>query len=1101
MDDPCIIASPPAESRNISSPRTIQKDGTACTSLPPVVPCAVMNDWENNQLLHRNRLPARAWFLHHPDPESARSGESPWCICLDGLWKFRWDPAPVSAPVDFFETGFDDSGWDAIEVPSCWQMKGYGRPQYTNVQYPFPVDPPRVPSENPTGTYRTDFTLPEDWRTRRTVVRFDGVDSCFCLWVNGRPAGMSKGSRLPAEFDVTGLVHEGRNAIAVQVLQWSDGSYIEDQDMWWLSGIFRSVRVISVPWVSVGDFAASTAFDHAYRDADLTLDVKVDSAREGRFEGSIRLELFDENGSPIAASPVQSTVRADGEGSHIARLSAHVTAPSPWSAESPVLFTFVLSLMDSAGHVVDSAASRIGFRTVEISEGNIRVNGKRIMFKGVNRHEHHPDFGRSVPWDAMVRDVQLMKQHNINAVRTSHYPDDPRFYDLCDEYGLYVIDEADLECHGMEHVGDVSRLSSDPAWEAAYVDRVVRMVERDKNHPCVILWSLGNESGFGRNHAAMAAAARALDPRRPIHYEGDGDAAVSDVMSQMYTPVDGVIEAGKGRAVKRDGSPVAAKGKPFILCEYAHAMGNGPGGLKEYWEAFYSSPVLQGGFVWEWLDHGIRRRLPDGREYFAYGGDFGDDPHDGNFVIDGLLFPDRTPSPGLIEYKKAIEPVVVRARDLAHGRFSLTNRFDFLDLSHLALAWDIEAEGKMIASGRANVPIVAAGASEELIVPYRLPRAPEPGVEYWLNIRFLLAASTAWAPAGHELAWAQFELPLQSAADSTGAPGAAVASGTAAAPGATGPGAAGRRTRAPQNVLQLNRRGPVLEVTGTNFKLDFDIARGRMGAMDYRGKRIVELGPRLTFWRATTDNDRALWGPSRDAREWMASGLHRLQHRIDDVQWEMLGGGTARVSVRSRIAPPVLGFGFDVEYQYIIDGRGGIRLEVTGRPQGKFPATLPRIGLQLHLQVSQDRVEWFGLGPHESYPDSRMSARVGRYVRELAELETPYVFPQENGNRSDVRWVTLTDPAGTGLLVKGRPHVNFSAHRNTPEEYEAARHTVDLRPRDEIILILDHRQNGLGTASCGPGVLPRYVLEPAELSFSVDMCPVSPGTPRDFRTA
>jgi beta-galactosidase/beta-glucuronidase len=1037
-----------------------------------------MNDWEDHRHLHEQRLPARASFLHHPDAAAARSalsGESSWCLGLDGRWKFRYDPAPAAAPHDFFETGFDDSVWAEITVPSCWQMMGYGHPHYTNVQYPFPADPPRVPSENPTGSYRTGFFVPEEWTRRRAVLRFDGVDSFFRAWVNGRPAGMSKGSRLPAEFDVTGLVRDGRNVLAVQVLQWSDGSYIEDQDMWWLSGIFRSVRLISVPWVSLGDFGVVTSFDRQYRDTDLSVSVKVDNARGEPFEGRVRLELFNAGGGPALGSPAEAAVTAAGTAVRLpVRLTAHVKAPSPWSAESPVLYTLVLSLLDSAGRVVDSTGSRIGFRTVEITGGNLRVNGKRIMFKGVNRHEHHPDFGRSVPWDAMVRDVQLMKQHNINAVRTSHYPDDPRFYDLCDEYGLYVIDEADLECHGMELTGNVSRLSDDPAWEAAYVDRIARTVERDKNHPCVLLWSLGNESGYGRNHAAMAKAAREIDPSRPVHYEGDGDAAVSDVVSQMYTSVDRVIEAGKGRPVKRDGSPVVARDKPFILCEYAHAMGNGPGGLKEYWEAFYSFPALQGGFVWEWLDHGIRRRTPDGREYFAYGGDFGEDPHDGNFVIDGLLFPDRTPSPGLIEYKKVIEPVAVEARDLARGRFTIHNRYDFADLAHLALDWDIEAEGTMIASGRGDVPSVPAGASAELTVPYRLAPPAEPGAEHWLNIRFRLAAPTAWAPAGHVVAWAQFELPV----DGTAAP----------APIARPPAA---RSHVSSNPLQVERHGPFLNIAGTDFTIDFDIAGGRFGGLTCRGKKIIELGPRLTFWRATTDNDRALWGPSRDAVQWMEKGLHHLQHRVDEVQWEMQGKDTVRVSVRSRIAPPVIELGFDVEYRYTVDGAGGIRLDVTGKPKGTFPTTLPRIGLQLHLHGSQDRVEWFGLGPHESYPDSRMSARVGRYARALAEMETPYVFPQENGNRSDVRWVMLTDPAGTGLLVTGQPRVSFSAHRNTPEEYEAARHTVELRPRDEIVLILDHRQNGLGTASCGPGVLPRYILEPQEFSFSVDLRPVS----------
>jgi beta-galactosidase/evolved beta-galactosidase subunit alpha len=1045
----------------------------------------MMNDWENHQLLHQRRLPARAWFLHHPDAAAARgahAGESSWSFGLDGLWKFHYDRAPAAAPPDFFESGFDDAGWAAIPVPGCWQMTGYGHPHYTNVQYPFPVDPPRVPSENPTGSYRTGFSLPAEWMQRRAVLRFDGVDSFFRAWVNGKPAGMSKGSRLPAEFDVTGLVHAGANTLAVQVLQWSDGSYIEDQDMWWLSGIFRSVRLISVPWTSVGDLFAVPSFGRTSRDAELSVEVRLENHRDAAFDGSLQLELFDQNGSPVFASPIRATAGGGGNSAARISISAAVKEPSPWSAETPALYTLVATLADTSGALVESVCTRIGFRTVEITEGAIRVNGKRIMFKGVNRHEHHPDLGRAVPFDDMVRDVQLMKQHNVNAVRTSHYPDDPRFYDLCDEYGLYVIDEADLECHGMEFAGDVSRLSSDPSWEEAYVDRAVRMVERDKNHPCVVLWSLGNESGFGRNHAAMAAAARALDPHRPIHYEGDGDAEVSDVVSQMYTPVDRVIEAGKGRAVKRNGSPVAAKGKPFILCEYGHAMGNGPGGLSDYWQAFYGSPVLQGGFVWEWLDHGIRRRLPDGREYFVYGGDFGDDPHDGNFVIDGLLFPDGTPSPGLLELKKVIEPLVVEARDPARGRFSLTNRYDFLGLDHLSLSWDVEADGVITASGKGDIPDVPPGKTADLALPVPLPPAREDGAEYWLTMRFVLGARTAWAPEGHVVAWAQFRLP---AATARSAPARMPPTHEATA----------------KEELHIEKHDARLELRGSELKADFDLVSGRLVNWDHRGRRIAHLGPRLTFWRATTDNDRAGWGPSRDAVQWMEMGIHRLQHRIDDVQWEMLGDGTAQVRVHARIAPPVLAFGIEADYLYTISGSGTIRLDVTGKPQGKLPTTLPRIGLQMHLDDTLERIEWFGLGPHESYPDSRTAARVGRFVRQLAEMETPYVFPQENGNRSDVRWVTLTGPAGSGLRVEGNPLPGFSAHRNTPEEYEAARHTVDLVRRPEIVLIMDHRQNGLGSASCGPGVLPAYVLKPSEFAFSIVMSVVSPGSTRGRRTS
>jgi beta-galactosidase/beta-glucuronidase len=1030
-----------------------------------------MNDWENPSLQQRNRLPARAYFFHYPDEKSALTGSAegcPWRLSLDGLWAFRYVPSPQEAPPRFFDQAFDDAGWERIPVPSCWQMRGYGRPHYTNVVYPFPADPPRVPSENPTGCYRTRFSIPREWADKRVIIRFEGVDSFFIVWVNGREAGLSKGSRLPSEFDITELVQPGQNILAVRVQQWSDGSYLEDQDMWWLSGIFRTVCLLAVPRVAIEDFFCRTGYDAAKRSGELSVKAKLSNSLPGGFSGRLDAVLLDPDGRPVFPSPISARVEAGPQASAAVELSGIVANPAAWSAESPVLSTLLVSLSDSSGSLVEAVSSRVGFRSVEIKGGNLLVNGTPVMFKGVNRHEHHPDSGRTVPWEAVVRDVELMKQHNINAVRTSHYPDDPRFYDLCDEYGLYLIAEADLECHGMQPAGNWSALSDDPAWEVAYVDRMVRTVERDKNHPCVVMWSLGNESGFGRNHEAMARAARVIDPARPIHYEGDLDAKVADVISQMYTSVDRVIEAGKGRPVRYDGVPIKAAGKPFILCEYAHAMGNGPGGLTEYWEAFSASKRLQGGFVWEWLDHGIRKRAADGREFFAYGGDFGDEPNDGNFVIDGLLFSDRVPSPGLIELKKVIEPVKVGAEDLSRGALRITNRYDFLSLGHLALYWDVQADGRSIESGTAEIPDVGPGVSAGLTLPYQLPPSAPQGEEYWLSVSFLLASPARWAPAGHEVAWAQFPLPVK------------------AKPASVSPKKHGRSAssaEAPR--LDCRQSGTSLDMSGPDFSVSFDSVRGRISAMHVRETEVLRRGPRLIFWRATTDNDRARWGESMDARDWKLAGLDALQHRVDAFEWKESNDGCVRVSARSFIAPPSRSLGIEAEYLSWVYATGDILLEIRGKPRGSFPKTLPRIGLEMALPPIFDNVSWFGLGPGESYPDSRRAARVGLYHASVAELETPYAFPQENGNRSDVRWVSLADPRGVGLLAAGRPLINFSAHRNTPEDYERALHPTDLAPRAETVFILDYRQNGLGSASCGPGVLPAYRLKPEEFSFSV----------------
>lgn len=1027
-----------------------------------------MNDWENPSLLHKQRLSPRAWFTPYVGTASVpiRGAASPDVISLDGQWRFRYDRSPLDAAPELTGPAIDDTSWDSIPVPSCWQMLGYGHPHYTNVNYPFPVDPPRVPSENPTGTYRTCFFVLPEWQGRRIVLRFSAVDSAFHVFVNGDEAGFSKGARLPAEFDITRFVHAGENLLAVRVYQWSDGSYLEDQDMWWLSGIFRPVTLLGEPATGISDISVRTRLVKSGKAAEVGVRVLLSNRTEQGFAGSIEAALLGSDRRP-AASMVTCAVEVGPLSEGNSSLSMPVADPLLWSAEMPSLYALLLTLKDHSGKAIETVPLMTGIRAVEIREGMLLVNGVRVMFKGVNRHEHHPDFGRAVPYESMVRDVVLMKRHNVNAVRTSHYPDDPRFYELCDRYGLYVIDEADVECHGMDSAGDWNRLSGDPAWESAYVDRAARMVERDKNHPCIVLWSLGNESGFGVNHEAMAREIRRRDPTRPIHYEGDKQAKVADVVSQMYTPVERVMAAGAGKPVTRDGDPIKGDSKPFILCEYAHAMGNGPGGLKEYWDAFYSSKRLQGGFVWEWLDHGIRRRMPDGREFFAYGGDFGDEPNDGNFVIDGLLFSDRTPSPGLRELAKVIEPVFVEAQDIASGRFLIHNRYDFLSLDHLSGVWKLELDGALLETGSMNLPRVPAGESGLVTIPIHLDAGSPAEAEPWLTLGFVLTADTTWAPAGHEVAWAQFPVPMSPQSHPK-----------------PQPARSGVRP-------SWSRAGNIIAVETAGPRLEFDAVQGTLSALVHRDRPLLRSGPRLSFWRAPTDNDRGFG--ARDAADWADAGLHRLQHRIESIECRDLHGDEVQVTVRSRIAPPVLFIGIDVECVYTIRSTGETLIHVQGSPRGKFPSTLPRIGLQMSLPADLDRVRWYGLGPEETYPDSRQAGRVGIWERTMDQMTTPYERPQENGNRSESRWVALTDAYGAGVMAVGQPRINFSAHRNTPEEFARARHPVDLVPRNEIVLILDYAQNGLGSASCGPGVLAPYKLAPADFEFTVSLRALAPG--------
>ena len=1030
-------------------------------------------DWQNHQVLHRDRLPARARFATYPDEASARSGDlSPWELSLNGTWSFHYAPTPAAAPPDFAAEDYDDAGWDRLAVPSNWQMHGYGRPHYTNVQYPFAIDPPRVPSENPTGSYRRHFYLPAGWSGRRLVLRFDGADSAFEVYVNGHKVGFSKGSRIPAEFDVTGRVHPGDNLLAVRVYQWSDGSYIEDQDMWWLSGIFRDVTLLSVPPVALWDLEIDPGLAPDLDAANLRVRATVAGAAASH---RLELRLFDAERRPAPGGEAAVEITAGGDGSAVVELGAAIAAPHPWSADDPYLYTLLLTLRDERGDVVAVVPQRVGFRRVEIDGVRFLFNGKPLKLRGVNRHEHHPELGRALPRETMLEDVLLMKRHNINTVRTSHYPPHPHFLDLCDTYGLYVIDEADLECHGLIYARHPYFLSDDPEWRAAYVDRMERMVERDKNHPSIIMWSLGNESGFGANHDAMAAWCRERHPGLPIHYEGDHRGMVSDVISQMYTSVPDVIAFGEGQGdVGEDTKWKPRLGlheyrdKPFFLCEYAHAMGNGPGGLADYWDAIWRYDRLLGGCVWEWLDHGIRTTTPDGCAYFAYGGDFGDEPNDGNFVCDGLLFPDRTPSPGLVEYKKVLEPVRVEALHLGPNaaRLQIHNRYDFRTLDHLQVSWQVTEDGIGIAAGDVAVPEAQPGASTTVEVRYALPPST-PGSLYHLTLRFKLAHATAWAEAGHEVAFAQFELPF--------------AQTIAAAPA--------RTTGAP---IACRTDGARLRISGGATELAFDMARGVIDEWSYAGHRLVLAGPRLTFWRAAIDNE-ARGGGARVLEEWRRRFLHRMQHRIDDVAWQQIDESTVHVTVRVCIAPPVHEAAFDCVYGYTIFGSGDVLLQVQGTPRGDWPATLPRTGLELTLPGVLDQVAWLGNGPGESYADSRQAARFGLWRARVDELWTPYVRPQENGNRTDTRWVALRDMRGVGLLAVGAPTLDFSAHRYTTEDLDQAQHTHELIARPTITLHLDHRQNGLGTGSCGPGVMPPYQLHAAPFGFGVLLRPLTPG--------
>jgi beta-galactosidase len=935
-------------------------------------------------------------------PRAAMSSDAPR-LSLNGQWRFDLSPTVEEAPAGFADPGFDDDGWAQLPVPAHWQLHGYGKPAYTNTRYPFPIDPPRVPTENPTGSYRRTIAVPAEWAGGRIVLRFEGVDSCFAVWVNGLEVSTAQGSRLPSEFDVTEAVRPGAdNLVAVRVHQWSAGSYLEDQDMWWMSGIFRDVALLSRPAGGVDD-----VFVHAgYDDGAGTLRVEVSGDPRARV-------LLPELGVDIAPG---EEVRLPGV--------------QPWSAEVPRLYD--VAVVTDAERV----DLRVGFRTVRIADGLLTVNGRRVLLRGVNRHEFHPDRGRAVTEQDMLDDVLLMKRHNVNAVRTSHYPPHPRFVELCDEYGLYVVDECDLETHGFYHVGWRDNPTDDLSWGDAFEDRMRRMVERDKNHASVIMWSLGNESWTGRNLERMYRYAHDRDPGRPVHYEHCPDGRWSDVYSRMYADHAEVDLIGRQEEPARGvdpGQDAARRAAPFVLCEYAHAMGNGPGGLSEYQELFEAHPRCQGGFVWEWIDHGIRTRDAQGREFFAYGGDFGEELHDGNFVADGLLFPDRTPSPGLREFAKVIEPV--RITGAPGGGLRVANLYEVLDLGHLRFTWTVEEEGVEVDAGELAVPAVAAGDSLEL----DLPAKADGGAETWLTVRAVLAADEPWAPAGHEVAWGQVQL------------------------------------------VERPLTAPAL----ANGPVALDRVRGVLTGL----AGIPLDGPRVDAWRAPTDNDRIPDDSAADA--WRAVGLHRLRHRVLDVSDE-----DGAIVVRTRSAPAALDVAFLSTMRWSALDGDGLLLDVSVEPEGEWPGSLPRLGLVWSLPAELDTITWFGGGPGEAYPDTHRAARVGRFSSSVDALQTPYVMPQENGRRADVRWAELTDGAGNGLRVTALPFgdgdtFGLTARRWTSADLDAAQHPVDLVPGDRVWLTVDMAHRGIGTASCGPDVLPHHELHAAPARLRLTLTPVT----------
>ncbi len=1026
-------------------------------------------EWDNPSLVKIGTEKPHATLMVYPTAELAKASQaaqSPWYLSLNGTWKFQGSLRPADRPLDFYRTDFSDTAWRTIPVPSSWQMHGFDIPIYSNIIYPWPQDPraaPNVPREfNPVGSYRRGFTVPPAWKGRRIHLHFAGVDSAFYAWVNGVKIGYSEDSRTPAEFDITPHLKSGVNLLAVEVYRFGDGAFLEDQDMWRMSGIYREVFLWSTAERHIRDFEVSVDLDAGYRDGQMKLTAAVDRPDKC----TISAQLFDAENRSVG--------QAEAACAEHVSLLIRVPEVKKWSAESPYLYKLLMTLKDSAGGIIEVIPQNVGFRKVEIKGGRFMVNGNPVLIKGVNRHEHSEINAKTIDRASMIKDIDLMKRFNVNAVRTSHYPNHPDWYDLCDTYGLYVMDEANIEAH---HYGNDpnNRLMNSPEWTTAFMDRVERMVERDKNHPSVVFWSMGNETGEGLNARLTYEWTKRRDPSRPFHYEGSTSQGGSnaDINSFMYPSPERV----KSLAAKRPDMPL-------ILCEYSHAMGNSSGGLKEYWDIFYSGTNAQGAFVWDWVDQGIRLPMPGEYKmntpeayFYAYGGWWEDKTgvrNDNNFNNNGLVSANRIPHPGLWAIKYVYRYLHASPVDLPAGRIKVKNWWQFTNAKDVAEgSWALKADGTTIASGRLPELDIPPGEEKEFTIA--MPKLEvTPGIEYWLNLSFSQKFDTLWAKKGFEISWEQFRLP-----------------GEKAAPRAD-------FTRGP--ALTVTEDDGFADFTGADFSLRFSKRDGVITSYAYKGTTLLERGPRPDFWRAVTDNDTGAWksmratsekDPTRNIQLWRNAG----------PQWEPQGVQVVRIDQRTASVTVKAGLpevGAKVTMTYTIHGSGDVIVETSYEPGSDKRAMMPRFGNELVVAPGLESISWYGRGPIETYVD-REFERVGVYRSTVAKEWVEYMRPQENGNKTDVRWIALTNSQGIGLLAVGAPTLSVSARHFTKQDMERAGYTFQMQPHPETFLNLDWKQMGVGGIdSWSPNALPmqpyripsdqaysyRYRLIPVEGDFA-----------------
>ena len=1022
-------------------------DNNRIETILVVTTLEVKKEWENTEIFGINKEPAHCTLMPFDEIDDALQKpreKSQFYKSLNGKWKFNWVQAPKSRPVDFFKTDFDVSTWDEIPVPSNWQLQGYGMPIYTNIKYPYSLslkkkDIPKIdPNYNPVGSYRREFTIPKKWTDCEIFINFDGVKSAFYLWINGEKVGYSQGSMTPAEFNITKYLQSGKNILAVEVYRWSDGSYLEDQDMWRLSGIFRDVYLFSTPAIHIRDFFIHTKFDRFFKYALLDLQVTIRNYQESVVETtSLEVYIYNAAGEKVATNPfLIESFSVEPFTNTILNLKTEVEKPFLWSAETPYLYDFVFVLRNYRGDILEVVSTKFGFREVEIKDRQIFINGKSIIFKGVNRHEHDQDSGRCVSYKQMEEDIILMKQYNINSVRTSHYPNHPSFYDLCDKYGIYVMDECNLESHGLRKILP----KSDPKWHAACVDRIISMVERDKNHSSIFMWSLGNEAGYGETFVHMKKAANDIDPSRGIHYEGDHHIEIADVFSTMYSTPQVLEDSGQFKEVRPDWfakkiGPELYQDKPRILCEYAHAMGNSLGNFQKYMDVFEKYENCVGGFIWDFIDQGIRRISEDGVEYWLYGGDFGDEPNDKNFCCNGILLPNRKPNPSASEVKKVYQNIKVYPEELLDGKLVVHNKYDFISLNFVTPKWELLANGKVIQKGTLETLTTPAREKESITIPIKAPKI-SPGTEYYLKVYFILNAKQPWAKKGHLGAWDQFRVPFA-------VPEKPVADISKYAK------------------AQLLDTGGQIVLKNDHFEATISKAKGGLSSLKYGNQEFLVTPLQPNFWRAPIDNDIGLinLGPKflkgilkMRAYQWKRANKRR---KVVKITSERISAQEISITVYTKV--PKGKTKCVTNYRFFGNGEIVVNNKFTPR------IDMIRFGMQMAIPKEFEKVSWYGKGPHETQFDRKLGAAIGIHSSKVEDIIHNYIKPQENGNRSDIRWFTILDTHSTGLLITAEDTLlNFSCWPYSQDDLENAHHINKLPRRDFITVNIDFEQKGVG---------------------------------------